>query len=126
MSLIINSFAKNLMNLAQRYPYGGRWANHRIEHGKKNDFHMGCSARRETISFGFSLQIRVFLKAQKKKIIYGALINIAKWKKKKIQWVQWRRKIMCMRAEVILWAWDIYIKDKFEDFSKDKFFECYN
>ena len=71
------------MNLAQRYPYGGRWANHRIEHGKKNDFHMGCSARRETISFGFSLQIRVFLKAQKKKRIYGALINIAKWKKKK-------------------------------------------
>lgn len=45
---------------------------------KKIDFHMGCCARRETISFGFSLQIRVFLKAQKNKRIYGALINVAK------------------------------------------------
>lgn len=31
-----------------------------------------------------------------------------------------------MRAEVILWAWDIHIKDKFQDFPRDKFFECYN
>ena len=79
MNLIINSFAKNLMNLAQRYLYGGRWENHRIEHGKKKDFHIGCNKER-TISFWFSLQIRVFLKAQKKKRIYGTLINVAKWK----------------------------------------------
>ena len=66
----------------ERYPSGGRWENHRIEHGKKKDFHIGCNKER-TISFWFSLQIRVFLKAQKKKRIYGTLINVGKWKKKK-------------------------------------------